>query len=205
MLSEMTTVSDCIGYAYQDYGHTFLVWNFPTEDVTLVFDLAVGEPRLAWHQRAYWTSATSTWERHRGQHHMYAFGMHLVGDHTNGRVYEMSMEYHDDNGNPKRWIRAFPLPTADNKYVFPANFEVMAETGETTATPSMMMRYSKDGGYTFGNEKTSSVGALGQYSFRCRFPGNLGQARKPYIELSGSDAFRVTLTGGLIDIAAGTA
>ena len=41
-ISQYPVVSDCIGYATEDQGHLFLVWTFPTADVTWVYDATVG-------------------------------------------------------------------------------------------------------------------------------------------------------------------
>jgi hypothetical protein len=213
-LSQMSRVDDCIGYAYQLKGHAFCVWHFPTGDRTFVYDCAIQDPKHAWHELASWDKVHSVWHRHKGQVHCFAFGRHLVGDYETGIVYEQSINIFNDNGSEKRWMRAFPLPTDDNKYVFAANLEVLMESGQgmdvalggiDPGNPQVMMRYSKDGGYTFGNEKWCGSGKIGQYGYRCRWPGNLGQARKPYVELSGTDPVRMAMIEGYIDMESGNA
>jgi hypothetical protein len=209
-LSQMSRIDDCIGYPYQDQGHSFCVWSFPTGNKTFVYDCAT----KAWHERAYWDKARSVWNRHRAQVHCFAFGKHLVGDHELGIVYEQNINFFDDNGSEKRWMRGLALPRSENRFMFPANLEIMLEVGAginpalpgiDPGNPQVMLRYSKDGGYTFGPEKWRGAGKIGEYLYRCRWAGSLGQARKPYIEISGSDPARIALTEAYIDMETGDA
>jgi hypothetical protein len=125
LLATFADLSDAIGYAYQEDGHIFCVWTFPTADKTLVYDCAT----TLWHERAYWNKATGLWERHRAQCHCFAFGMHLVGDRYYGTVYEQSGGFTSDDGNPKRWLRSVPLGSNENKYLFPRDLEIDIEAG----------------------------------------------------------------------------
>jgi hypothetical protein len=130
-LSKMPLLSDCIGYAYQEQGHTFCVWTFPTGDKTFVYDCST----TFWHEKAAWVPATG-WHRHQVQNHCYAFGRHLVGDKENGYVYEQSLNYFDDNGIPKRWLRAVPIAANENKYLFPKDLELDLEVGTFVPPPA---------------------------------------------------------------------
>jgi hypothetical protein len=67
------------------------------------------------------------------------------------------------------------------------------------------MRYSKDGGYTFGPEKIRGAGHIGEYLYRCRWPGPMGRARRPFVEFSGSSNARVVLVDAYVDIDEGLA
>jgi hypothetical protein len=209
-LATYADVSDCIGYPIRIAGHAFCVWHFPTADKTWVYDCAT----QTFSEWSYWDVTHSLWNRFRGQVHCFAWGKHLVGDYLTGNIYELSPTINDDNGDARRWMRGLPLGISENKYLFPANLEVLAEVGEGIAeadtsddpgNPQAVLRYSKDGGYTFGSEKKAYLGKVGQYDYRCRFPGPMGQARKPYIELSGSDPVRIALTDAFIDIGEGVA
>jgi uncharacterized repeat protein (TIGR02543 family) len=81
-----------------------------------------------------------------------------------------------------------------------------AEPVETDTTiPKICMRYSKDGGYTFGPEKWRGAGHIGEYLYRCRWPGNLGRARRPFIEISGSDFANISIVNAYVEIESGNA
>lgn len=201
ILRGFSDISDCVGYGYREAGHSFVVWNFPTGGRTLVFDVATG----FFHERAEWNG--SVFSRHRAMNHVYAFGMHLMGDYSNGCVYEQSLDYYDDdNGSDRKWLRAVPIPNKNNQMVFPSNLELIAEVGKGVGggAASVSLRYSKDGGYTFGSPKTGTLGAAGEYNTRCRWPGNLGSARKPYVEFSGTDTVKTVLIDAVVDIEQGT-
>ncbi len=49
-IAKYTTVSDAIGYTYQEDAHEFYVLTFPTADRTWVYDATL-PPDLAWHER----------------------------------------------------------------------------------------------------------------------------------------------------------
>jgi hypothetical protein len=208
-LSTYPTIADAIGYAYQDQGHAFGVWTFPTSDKTWVYDCAA----QLWHERGNWEYIGGLWHRQLAQCHAFAFGIHLVGDKELGIVYEQSINIFDDNGSPKRWLRTVPLGSNENKYLFPYDLEIDLEVGagiDTTlpgvdpGNPQIMMRYSKDGGYVWGNEKWRGAGKIGQYLYRCRWPGAMGRARKPFVELSGTDPTRIALVDSYVGISGGS-
>jgi hypothetical protein len=75
---------------------------------------------------------------------------------------------------------------------------------EDLTIPKIMMRYSKDGGYTFGPEKWRGAGHIGEYLYRCRWPGNLGRARKPFVEFSGESNARIVIIDAYVDVETGT-
>jgi hypothetical protein len=76
----------------------------------------------------------------------------------------------------------------------------MYSAEDLTGMPVLNMRYSKDGGYTFGPEKPRGAGKIGQYLYRCRWPGNLGRARAPFIEISGQSKQRIVIVDSYADI-----
>ena len=183
-ISQYSTVADCIGYSYQDGGHLFCVWSFPTANATWVYD--VGEKK--WHERLYFSAGQ--YSASRARFHMFAFGMHIVGDYTNGNLYEMSEQYPTDNGAPIRWLRSAPHLSIEDQWLFYSQIQIDMQTGSGTNDPSydpqVVLRASNDGGYTWGNEQYASCGATGQYNKRVIF-NRQGRSRNRVFELSGSD------------------
>lgn len=86
------TLSDIIGFAYQDEGHSFLWYYVPTADTSWVYDVATD----LWHERALWNPELTNWEPHLARCHTFGFGKHLVGDRQSGTIYDMSLDYLDD-------------------------------------------------------------------------------------------------------------
>lgn len=50
----------------------------------------------------------------------------------------------------------------------------------------LMLRWSDDGGHLYSNEHILSIGAVGQYAFRC-YLNRLGRSRDRIFEVSCSD------------------
>lgn len=167
---QYSTIADAISYAYQEGGHTFWVLTFPTANKTWVYDATLGS-NAGWHERLYWDSASAAYWRHRAQCHCFAFGMHLVGDHENGKIYKQSLSIYDDNGAYIRCMRIPPYIEDENKNITVSRFEILMEPGVGLVTgqgsdPVVMARWSKDGGYTWGAERQLKIGQLGVYDKR---------------------------------------
>ena len=70
------------------------------------------------------------------------------------------------------------------------------------SAPLMMLRYSNDGGHTWSNTKTQTVGAVGQYGSRCLF-NRLGSGRNRVWEISMTDPVKFAVFGAIVDAEAG--
>jgi hypothetical protein len=71
------------------------------------------------------------------------------------------------------------------------------------ADPLLMLRYSNDGGHTWSNEKTASIGKVGEYGKRARF-NRLGAGRNRLWEISLTDPVRFCVFGAVVEGEAGT-
>lgn len=163
-IGQMADISDAVAYTYQQDGHAFYVLTFPTADQTWVLDVTTG----LWHERMYWNGAE---HRHRGACYAFAFGRHLVGDHTNGRIYELSLDAFDDAGDELRAIRRTRHQSAEGKRLFWSSLQIDIEAGVGLSSgqgsdPQMMLRWSDDGGKTWSNEHWRSMGETGEYTRR---------------------------------------
>lgn len=186
-----STISDAEGFAYQQSGHTFYQLNFPTANASWVYDVATG----LWHRRGYWTNGAYSQDRSRW--HVYAFGKHLVGDHTSGKIYEVSESFYDDAGNPIRRMRRGPAVGSEMQWIYHRQITFDVETGlglqaGQGSQPTLMMRYSDDRGKTWSNERQVSAGLVGQYRARAIFR-RLGRSRYRVYELSFTDPIPLRL------------
>ena len=199
-MSRYGTVSDAYGDAYNDLGHSFYVLNFPTENVTWVYDLQMS----MWHKRGAWDSDRGRFALWRPRCHAYAFGEHRWLDTSGGGVFRMSSDLVTDvaPGSDQtiaiRRLRRAPCIENENRRVRFISFEVDLEVGfglveSEEGTPLAMMRFSNDGGKTWSNESWRSVGKRGQYGVRVQWE-RLGQGRRRVFELVVSDetTYRVT-------------
>lgn len=165
------TVEDAIASSYAAAGHVFYLLTFPTEGVTWCLDLTTRE----WARRGTWVSEENAWVAWRPTHHVFAWGRHLALDSETGTVYEVSESYgYDVDARPIRRLRRTPSVWNSHDPITVDCVEVFLEAGLGASTgrgvnPTMTMRLSKDGGKTWGSERTRSAGAIGQYDTRLRW------------------------------------
>jgi hypothetical protein len=194
------TIADAIAYTYHQEGHAFYVLTFPSANATWCLDVTTG----LWHERMYWDGAEN---RHRGNCHAFCFGRHLVGDHTNGKIYELDLDAHTDDGAALRAIRRTQHQHAQGKRLFWSSLQIDIEAGVGLVTgqgsdPQMMLRWSDDGGKTWSSEHWRSMGAIGEYSRRAIWR-RLGQSRNRVYEVAITDPVKRVIIDAWADVEAG--
>jgi len=208
------TISDCVVYTYQDQGHSFAVFTFPTAQKTWVYDVATGQ----WHERAYWNTGTGTFSADKAQYHMLAFGMHLVGDPGSGNIYQMAIpsangggwNFVTDNGNPIRRVRRAPHVGFEFKRVYFNELNIDVESGlgpipplqdgaGNNRDPVMMLRWSKDYSKTWSNEYELTCGQAGDFRRRVR-KSKIGSSKTGMVfEVSVTDPIPWRITEAYLD------
>ena len=107
-IQQYGSMTDAIGFTYQQDGHSFYVLVFPTAAKTWVYDASTG----AWHERAGWDNQ---WTRYRAQAQVFYNNENLVGDYENGNLYALDLNNYAYNGEVQRWLRSWrALPTGQN-------------------------------------------------------------------------------------------
>lgn len=196
-ISGYTTISDAFAFTYQQEGHAFYVLTFPSAAATWVYDVAT----QLWHERAYRNPSDNTLQRWRANCHVMFNGKHLVGDCFDGRVYSLDMDTYTDDGDAILRLRASQTEEALQNRLFYNTLQVDMETGvglESGADPQMMLRYSNDGGHSWSDYRTSTVGKVGEYGARCRF-NRLGAGRNRVWEISMTDPVKFAVIGAVVD------
>lgn len=88
-IKQFDTVSDCFGYAVEFNEHYLIVWTFPTEGRTLVYDYK----HDVWQE---FTSFNVRGEETRYWMNAYTFvpswNVHLIGDYRDGDIYPLSTD-----------------------------------------------------------------------------------------------------------------
>jgi hypothetical protein len=202
-LSQVPNLSEGVGYAYQEAGHTFYVLTFPTTGPTWVYDLNEQQ----WHERGEWNDGLGRYQADRVATHCYGFGRHLVGDHTLGTVYEQSLVFGTDNGTPIRRSRVCPHINQQRQWTFYTQLQVDAETGIGTTTdpnPQLLARYSKDGGHTYSSPIARSLGAGGAYTRQVTWCPFAGAARDLVPEVFTTAQVPVNLLNAYLRLETGT-
>jgi len=196
-----------LSYSYQQGGHSFFVLVFPNEDTTWVYDAST----QAWHERCGF--ANGEFVRHRGNCQAFwrnvLYGnLTVIGDYENGNIYAFDLETYEDNGEIQKWLRSWrALHTGQNNLTRTAHhslqLDIEAGVGTVgTGDPEIMLRWSDDGGHTWSNELTHTmgIGSLGEYGTRViwRRLGMTTKLRDRVYEISGTDPVKIAIMGAEI-------
>ncbi len=198
-IQQYGSLSDAVGYTYQQDGHAFYVLNFPSANTTWIYDVATN----GWHERAGFVNGQFT--RHWGNCQM-AFNSEIViGDYANGNFYAFDMDVYSDNGSVQRWLRSWrAIPTGQNnlKRTAQHSLQLDCQTGVGVVTgqgsdPQVMLRWSDDGGHTWSSEHWRSMGKIGEYGYRTiwRRLGMTLKLRDRVYEISGTDPVKIAVMG----------
>lgn len=200
-------IKNLVSYSYQDAGHLFWVLYIPGTDCTWVYDVA----ESLWHKRAEWHTDTATYSPHRSWNHVYAFGKHLVGDWESGNLWDMSLNYLDENGALIRRLRRSPTLVNEMEWVYHSDFTADFAVGlgpqppfldgdGNPRPPQAMLRWSDNRGSTWSNEHVRGCGMAGEYNTRVIWL-RLGRSRYRVYELSVSDPIPWTLVNAYLGLA----
>lgn len=185
-------IADAVGLTYQLDGHTVYALTFPTADATWAYDLTTG----LWHQ---WQSGDA--HRHRGGCAARGAMKVLVGDYASGTLYALETDTRTDNGAPIRRVRAFPHIEKDGNRVFHRCVRIDMQTGSIDAgqpAPPLTLRWSDDGGQTFGLPVTVGMGANGAGTTSLQFR-RLGYSRSRVYEVSWDTPAQTALLGAWLE------
>lgn len=196
LLSQYARWDDAFAFTYTQGGHTYFVLTFPTADVTWVFDAATG----GWHRRKSWGMG-----RWRAQCYARFNGMHLVG--AGGKLYRLDESAYTEDGETIERIRVTPPIAVDGKRLFMSSLQVDFEPGVGTMTgqgqdPQAMLDWSDDGGRTWSNVYTASIGKIGEYRARVIWR-RLGSFRTRTLRVRVTDPVKVVITGAWAEITKG--
>lgn len=151
-----SVTDDAIGFFIDGPVHKIYYLTFPTERYTWAYDFTTGmEHERASEGEGFWRIGSATLFNNK----LYA------GDLLNGKVYELDQENKTEDGTIMRRKIRTPSISADSDFTVPF-LELVMEVGQTTdptLNPMMMVRYSKDGGYTWRDRAPVSLGKSGNY------------------------------------------
>lgn len=205
-LGQLSAVADVVSYSYSEEGNTMIVFSFPSANKTFVYNATT----TRWHTWSSFitTSGVTTYNnRHRGACFAKFNGFHLVGDHTNGKIYSMSQDVYKDDSDLVRRIAGFPTiqNTDTNKDIQMFNFIAEFEhgvglDGTTQGTdPQAMLRISYDNGHTYGYEQWRDIGQIGERGIEARW-NKLGAAHSFTPELVMTDPVKPVIVGAYGDV-----
>ena len=185
-LESVDSITELRAFTYQQAGHQFYVLTHPNE-WTLAWDVLTqqwsyrksgnftmgAEPTGGWDARTYALNGSKQ----------------IVGS-DDGNLYQLDLDTLTDAGSAL--VRECTTPTLFSGGDFVSldrlTLEIQSGVGLVSgqgSAPVVQMAYSKDGGNTWSSPRTASMGAIGQYKYRC-FWTRLGRAKDMMIK------FRVT-------------
>jgi len=199
-ISTYAVTDDAVAWAYTHEGHAYYVLTFPAAGATWVYDASTGY----WHQRESW--GLNRW---RANCHAEFAGMHLVGDVANSKIYYLNMDAYTEDGARIRRTRVCPIMTNDGARVrmdsltvdFQPGVGLPAGSGQGE-DPQAVLDWSDDGGQTWSNQYSASLGKLGQYITRVIWR-RLGMFRNRVLRLTITDPVKVVITGAYAQITGG--
>lgn len=199
-----TTVSDVLTSAHTFDGHKFIVYTFPTESKTWIYDIAT----QLWHERASWDINNTPLGRWRVNCSEEAFDKTLVGDAFSGKIGYLSHSTFTEFGNTMQAEMVSPPIHANGEWFTIPRFQIDLETGVGLVSgqgsdPQIMLSISRDGGKTWSDQEMwSSMGTNGQYQTRVYWD-RLGGYYDCRFKVTISDPVRRTIVRAMADVQVG--
>ena len=192
-------IEDSFSFDYSEDGSSFIGFTLPT--ITFVYDLST----TVWHQRAS-EDVDGNLVAYRISNIVEAYGSLIVGDIQNGNIGILSKDTLTEYTNEIR--RRVVLPPFDNdgNRVIVNSFELVAETGVGLAPvqqgddPIVRLSWSDDGGRTFTDTLSRSLGAIGEYTQRVIWRGLGSFDRSRMFALDISDPVKIAFLKTEVDI-----
>lgn len=198
-IKKYATIKDAIGFCFQTDDHAYYALIFPTANEGWLYDLNSGN----WCEWRY-TDNNGNLNRPRANCCMFVFGLNLVGDFQTGQILILDPQTYTDNGQPIVRVRTFPHIIDNGDRIIYDQFALSMETG--TADPAdptiefnVTLRFSDDGGKTYGQGLIQSLGNGGEYLTQASW-NRLGMARDRIFEVSWSAPFKTALNGAFVDL-----
>lgn len=192
--------NDAIGYTYQEDGHQFYMLTFPTADVTWCYDAQSG----VLHKRLSYDPYAQQFHRHRSMSFMNFQGMRMVGDYQNGAIYWLTRTSYTDAGWPLlAWRRSphiWDKSTRQRVFMTSLQLDFLPGVGNASgigSDPKVTLAISRDGGQTFAQPNTRSLGKIGQTLWRVIWR-RLGFGRDNVVDMQIIDPVRRDLIGATL-------
>jgi len=144
---------------------SFYVLAFPDDNKTIVVDLASG----TWAEWGEWNVPNGSYDMFRGISYAFAdkWDFHLIGDRNNGKIYKLSFDNTDDDGNTVRsLLRTGPIVhgSYNEKRCNAIKIRMKRSRGTGVTEPKIALRW-RDDGLEWSNEIDVSLGKEGDSDY----------------------------------------
>jgi hypothetical protein len=198
IINDFSVVTDAVALAYEIRGHPVYQITFQNEMRSFLYDYTT----TLWSEVQTGVAETA---RHNGQYCITLGTDHLVTDYSNGNIYRYDTNVFTDNGTAiKRLLQTRHLDFGGNYFGIDELYLSM-ETGVGLASgqgsdPQIAMSVSKDGGRTWGNERWTSLGRVGQYEGPRVIWRRCGGSRVKNFRVFMTDPVPFSMTYGSISV-----
>jgi len=179
-INAMSDVSDCVAISYNFDGSEQVVFNFPTADQTFVFDVASS----SWYEREtgmsgnrWVVTAYARWA-----------GKNIVGDRTEGKLYELDADTYDEDG-------------ATMPFIYQTH-ELVGKNGFRNVHHRLIAEFEPGVGQSTGLAEGTAVLSAGAVDSVTIDDGGSGYTEAPDVEFSGGGGSgalaTATITGGAV-------
>lgn len=196
IMSQMSTVSDCVALSYRADQHPMVQFTFPTAGRSFEFDCLT---RL-WGEKQTGIPTTTNVQRHTGQYSALVGGNLVISDYATNNIYVPSPTQYTDNGQTiKRELitrhqqQDFNVFSIDEMF---CDFETGVGLGGATvqgSSPQVQITCSKDDGRTYLTPQLYGLGKQGLYTTRVE-TRRWGSARRFTWKLSMTDPVKWAIT-----------
>jgi hypothetical protein len=198
LIQSLGCVDDCFALPIRTDGQSFIVWTFPTEKLSLVYDVE----NEAWQGRwNTWNESTAEWDLWYPNAYCQCpeWGFHLAGDRRKGRIYKISREYMYDGDTALRMVKRTGWRDHGIKRRKRSDRIVITIQRGTTTDPTNEAKFtvrSRDDGETdWQPARDGSLGVQGDTESMIEFIHN-GIYRTRQDEYSFSDNVPIVLCDG---------
>ena len=129
-----------------------------------------------------------------------------MGDYRSGNVYVLSPDNYNDAGAFIQRVRIAPHLNDEQKTIFYHELAIDMTVGAASPldpNPMATLSWSNDGGITWSNQRTCSMGLAGQYQQRVRW-NQLGKARRRAFQFMTSAEVPVCLVDAYLRVTEGS-
>jgi len=173
----------CTSYIQEWEGHKFYVISFA--EGTWAYDVST----QAWHQRKSYNKERSRISCLYGN---------VCGDYENGNLYSVT-NAKTENGNPIQRQVTSPFIGATESRSRMSKVQIQFDQGQGLTSgqgsdPTVLLSWSDDGGYTWSNNVSQTLGQKGRYGYRTTFY-RLGSFYRRCYRILISDPVNVAILG----------
>lgn len=198
-IAKYADVSDCVGMRVEMRGRPFVLFQFPSEGVTLAYSVLDNN----WSEFRYYDSSLGEYSDFIAKSYAYSptWGMHLMGSRKDSRIFLLDSDYKTDDGDEIRYkILTGHIDYGTSKNKLSKELRIRAKRGEgyEGREGKLRLRYN-DNNRGWSSEIEVSLGKIGDEELQIRlYPRGVFRTRQ--YEIVVTDGVGVSLGSADEDI-----